>query len=284
MGREYLADHAYEIERGLPTPLDLTTTKPTMQISQVKQMPDKAPVLEPISGVLAEVYPAETKTVNFGNGDQQKTKQNAKLTQGNDFIYVEFSDFPQDMMAAKGQQVTLKSNNTGAHGWQGVKINKYTPRNGGNERCNLRVTPSATVTVGQPTYNTEGQQVQPSQPTQAYQAPQASTPTPPPQNASQGRTPFQGMTVGMAINNACKLIEGVEQPGTPEFSQLLHEVSSDIIRVSEYIADGNLAEHPRKRGQPVQQQVSTPPAYFPPTTQEVIQEDVPMGDDENCPF
>jgi hypothetical protein len=95
------------------------------------------------------------------------------------------------------------------------------------------------------------------------------------------------MTVGMAINNACELIKGKVEPGTAQFSEALHQVSSDIIRVSEYLSDGNLAEHPRKRGgnasnqPPVQQQS---PAHTPPTTQEVIQEDVPMGDSPDCPF
>lgn len=254
-----------------------------MQISQIRQLPNKAPVLEPISGVLTEVYPAETKShPQYGD----KVSQNAKLTQGNDFIYVEFSGFPQDMMAAKGQQVTLRSTQT-QHGWNGVKVNRYNSQKLGKEVCNLRVTSSAQVTVGQPTYNTEGQQVQSDQTTQAYHTNQASQPTPARQAAPQGNTLIPGMTVGMAINNACELLKGKAEPGTAQFSEALHQVASDIIRVSEYLTGGNLAEHPRKRGgnipvnQQPAQQVPTP--YAQPTTQEVIQEDVPM-DFEDSPF
>lgn len=255
-----------------------------MQISQIRQLPDKSPILEPVSGILTEVYPIETHTTNYGNGPVQQTKQNAKLTQGNDSIYVEFSGVPQDMMTARGQHVTMNSSQT-QHGWNGVKVNKYFSQKNQEEIIKLRITSSAKITVAQPTYNTNGQQMQTGVVPANSQTRGMAIPTGINKTPTSANTPINGQTVGMAINNACELIHDIEKPGSPEFSMLLHKVASDIIRVSKYLEGGNLADHPRDRKTIQSQDAEIPATYNPNAEQQHQDDQINLAQpDKDCPF
>lgn len=66
---------------------------------------------------------------------------------------------------------------------------------------------------------------------------------------SKGERHPYGPAIGGAIQNAvnCILQSGMAMPGTPEFSTLLFQIASDILRVNEYMESGKLAPGPKKR-------------------------------------
>lgn len=89
-------------------------------------------------------------------------------------------------------------------------------------------------------------------------------------------TPVFGATVGMAINQALDLLtrdlnhdERVERIVTPVFWHSVHEVASDIIRVSRHLEAGHLAPSPSERAGRVH------PSPVAPVTQPE-KEDVPF--------
>lgn len=65
-----------------------------------------------------------------------------------------------------------------------------------------------------------------------------------------------GMTVGMALNNAVRLITHSAEPLTqeyldsPEFSKEVHRIASDLIRVSGFLEAGRLAPSAKERADP----------------------------------
>ena len=91
-----------------------------------------------------------------------------------------------------------------------------------------------------------------------YQAPNQAQQRPTPQQQNRPRAPL-GITVGMAINNAVKLITDIAQPSDEyldslDFSRDLHRIASDILRVSSLLETGKLAPPVKdRRGQPQQQ-------------------------------
>jgi len=75
------------------------------------------------------------------------------------------------------------------------------------------------------------------------------TASPPARKSSNpnGR-PVHGQTVGMAVKEAARLAAGIGiRPGAREFCRSVHEVASDLIRVSAMLEAGNLAPSARER-------------------------------------
>ena len=97
--------------------------------------------------------------------------------------------------------------------------------------------------------------------------------------ALSGETfPIMGVTVGMAINNAMTLLtsrlthdEMVGRVITPVFWSSVHEVASDIIRLSRLLESGKLAPSVRERTGETVQQVAQPKPVTPPPTARSVQ-------------
>jgi hypothetical protein len=105
--------------------------------------------------------------------------------------------------------------------------------------------------------------------------------------AISGQTfPVMGVTVGMAINNAMTLLtsklthdEMVGRIITPVFWSSVHEVASDIIRISRVLESGKLAPSVRERTGETVQQVAQPARTVtpPPAARSVQPPDRPMA-------
>lgn len=82
------------------------------------------------------------------------------------------------------------------------------------------------------------------------------------QQNGQEREPVFGATVGMAINQACDMIREAEPdyPITmewllsPDFSQNVHTIASDLIRVSRMLEKGILAPSAKERAAEIERQ------------------------------
>lgn len=91
---------------------------------------------------------------------------------------------------------------------------------------------------------------------QTYQQPQQRQPQ---QNAQQTRpTTNLGVTVGMALNNACNIVKEFDVPveyfKSPEFSLDVWTIASDILRVSRMLEADKLADPAKMRHAPRQPQ------------------------------
>ena len=225
-----------------------------MDIKTIKTQPDKAVISTPVTGVLTEVYPQEsTSHPQYGDG----TRQNAKLSQGQEFIFVEFKNFPQDMESSKGKQVTLEAS-TSQHGLNGVKVNRYYSEKAGAERINLRVTSSANVTVSGGA-------------TQGSHAPTQGT-----SGASQPTTNgcLSGPLVGAAINNACAML--IAEGNTGGFAKELYAKASAIVKVSLHLQAGNLHGVKKEAAPPPPPPPPVVQAPPPPVEDDPLDEDVPF--------
>lgn len=238
-----------------------------MNIPQIKQMPDTAVIPTPVTGVLSDVKPMKSGTGNYGPW----TNQGAKLSQGNEFLFVNFKD-REDMTHFAGQTITIAAT-SGQHGLNGVKVKKN-----GNY-TNLDVTKTADVKVGQGAPAPQAPQPAP----QAYHQPQQPTP-PAPQSASG---PIQGVVVGQALNLTVNALKDSRDPLAEEFKQDVWKLASTFIRIAQKLEKGQLAPiesapHLNTQlPQSVQQAMaSLQPASSLPTPQEVMLEDVSYGDSD----
>jgi len=132
---------------------------------------------------------------------------------------------------------------------------------------------------------------QPQQPQQqrSYQASNQAQQRPAPQQQNHPHAPL-GITVGMAINNAVQLIkensvniEGFnDYLGSPEFSRDLHELASDILRISRVLETGKLAPPVKeRRGQPQQQPQRQEPQQTQRPSPQPAKELENLNDDHN---
>lgn len=135
-----------------------------------------------------------------------------------------------------------------------------------------------------PSGNQGGYQQQAPRPQQPQQGSQGSRSQPP--------KTILGITVGMAIKEACTFISNSTPPedlaeflNTPEFSRDLHRIASDIIRISQLLESNQLADRVKDRVQPQaprqQQERSAPPQRTPdrapPPTQDEGNQDFGEG-------
>jgi len=93
-------------------------------------------------------------------------------------------------------------------------------------------------------------------PTHYQQQPSPPPQQPPPQQQSAPALPqFAGQTIGMAMNNACALVMAAHDAdpnfaaflNSREFSLELHNIASDILRVSKHLENGHLAKPAKER-------------------------------------
>jgi len=112
-----------------------------MKISDIKKLKHGDPVEGVLTCVLSDVGEKRPFTAQDGSSF---TLQNAKLSQGQDWIFCEFSNM-SDVSIVDGHEVELRCV-TSQHGTQGVMV-KIVER-GSNKFHNVRVTPSAKFMIG----------------------------------------------------------------------------------------------------------------------------------------
>jgi hypothetical protein len=149
---------------------------------------------------------------------------------------------------------------------------------------------------------TQQQRQEPPQQRQTYQQGQQ---RPPQQNAQQARpTTNLGVTVGMALNNACNIVKEFDYPpeyyASPQFSSDVWTIASDILRVSRMLESDKLADsakirhgshQPAQQRQPVYQEpqhdLPPEPEVTRPTNRQPVQPDGyvdPGIDGDDIPF
>ena len=226
-----------------------------MQINQIKAQNDKFIITTPVEGVLSDIREPRT----FDGKDGQFTSQSAKLTQGQDWIFIE-ANGKDDLRQLEGQTVRFESTQSD-HGINGVKVRKI--QKGDKTYTNLRITASAKMTVvgsAQPPPVQQPAQQQPAPVQQNYQQPPAQTT----QGVRQGQVRINGQTVGMSIGRAVEAMAsaGMIKEGylsSRQFAKDLWHLSSAIIRVAGHLEEGHLApksedakeEAPQPAPQPV---------------------------------
>lgn len=113
-----------------------------MKISDIKKLKHG----DPVEGVLTCVLSGAGEKRPFVAQDGSSfTLQNAKLSQGDSWIFAEFSNL-DDISIVDGHEVELRCV-TSKHGTQGVTV-KIVER-GANKFHNVRVTPSAKFLIGE---------------------------------------------------------------------------------------------------------------------------------------
>lgn len=91
-----------------------------------------------------------------------------------------------------------------------------------------------------------------------------------PRQSSNEKVPIHGQTVGMAVGRACDYLMS---QGKDLDSKAIHQIASDIIRVSLYLEAGNLA--PKSGAKP-----TAPPAPVAPPTPPPAPPQAPPDDDQ----
>ena len=214
-----------------------------MDLKTIKTQPDKAIITTLVTGVLEAVYPAkQTSHATYGDG----ISQDAKLVQGSEFLFIEFKNFKQDMQLYQGQTITVQST-SGKHGLNGVKVNRYYSQTAGVERVNVRITPTADLTVGgvsvsasaPPPAATPAQFPPQGSPAVAPQAPTAQAPTVGPGYPPATKWIPAGPSVGAALNNATSLL--IAEGNTSPTERELWVKASPFIRVAKELEQGKLA-------------------------------------------
>jgi hypothetical protein len=155
---------------------------------------------------------------------------------------------------------------------QGMKRDEYngTPKVTIGQKVTIQVMGTPQLPQHSP-QQAQGYQQTPAQP---YHHQPAQQPAP----AQAQKKPILGVTVGMAINNACNLIAAVGTCGRP-LQEEIHNLASDIIRIGIALESGNLAPLARNReGHPQQREAPFPQ---PPPPEQVNQADT---EDEDVPF
>lgn len=133
---------------------------------------------------------------------------------------------------------------------QGMKRTEYngTPKVTIGEKAQIKYLGAPQEAVSSPTSTNT--------PVNGQNAPQR--PSPPP----NGQPAVLGMTVGMALNNAIRLIQARGQEEDVSLSEEIYNLASDIIRLSRVLEEGKLA--PKEKDRPSQGRKEPEPPSQPP--------------------
>lgn len=200
-------------------------------------------------GEITEMNPGNRDNPVWINGEFEAVVSNVQTKQtrnGKTYYTCTLADpYSQNIAIDCTCWSNLLSNKGGTHclfGGQGIQLELY------NNNVKLVIGDKARINVvGQ----TQGQS-QPQQRQGGYQQRQQ----PHGQQRQQQTQPatINGQTVGMAINNSMQAIGNWQYDQTwydsPEFSRTLHQMASDIIRVSAMLEKGKLAPSPKDREEP----------------------------------
>ena len=229
-----------------------------LTIKVLKEMPEM--VIPGTSGTLVEVK--EHRNVNGTKGPT--TAQDLKLQDGNDWILGTAWGMP-DISPWLNKRVIFVSNKTGNNKLAGVSIKERPSKDGSKMYKNLYVTAAGTM-HDPDTYEASrgappipGMQAQPAVqriPLPSDQGAAQFVPKPPVQlppqmqphannPAPRANPPVQGITCGMAINNAVQLLIATESFNKGGFDdemigRSVHRIASMIIRVSQMLEKGDL--------------------------------------------
>lgn len=240
------------------------------KITDILNFPDGTPI-DAIQGRISEVYAYEKKTGQKG----PYTLQKAYIADvGGNKIKLTVWDHP-DLAPLKGNEYVL--HNTGGTRYPGIKvrIGSYVATKDGQQHKAGDTVKTLELNV---TKNGCFQHVEvfnQNKPAGATPATPVSKPVEAQIGGQVGGSAqsayINGQTVGMAINNAVKIIcEGAGY--NPEtFSKQLHVIASDIIRISQTIEKGNLAG-----GTPKTVEAKPEPAKTVPVASPEQDEDVPF--------
>ncbi len=197
------------------------------QISQILSFPDGTPI-QSVMGTITAVYPSRNITSQYGT----KSVQNAELSDvgGNKLKLTVWGH--QDLTASKGQEVVLSSPAGLKQPAIKVKHGSYTAQKGPNAGQvvkTIELTISEKATFLAPSVH---KQANPAAAVEVDAGAVQITAT-----TSAGKKGVLGVTVGMAINNAC---ESLTAAGSQITFENLHKLASDIIKVSQELEQGNL--------------------------------------------
>lgn len=185
-------------------------------IAQILALPDGTPI-DSVQGHVTEVY--KQRTITGG-----KTAQDAKLRDGTGAeIKVTIWEHP-DCSTYKGRDVIIQSNKNGLK----VKFDNYRPP-GVNT---LSVSKTCTFQFLEVHRAQTGGVPAPTTP-----VPQAASPGPVGGHGS-GSIVLNGAKVGMVLNNACLFLTNA---GKAFNSDEVHEIASELIRLSNKLEQGELA-------------------------------------------
>ncbi len=212
-----------------------------IKLTDINNFPDGTPI-DAIQGRIVEVYEYQRKTGQKG----PYTLQNAYIADvGGNKIKLTVWDHP-DLAPLKGNEYVL--HNTGGTRFPGIKVRlgSYVAKKDGQQHKAGDTVKTLELNV---TKNGCFQHVEvfnQSKPAGAAPAEPVSRAASTPSVNTGGQAPSQGyingQTVGMAINNAVKIITEGNGYNPETFAKELYVIASDIIRVSQHIEKGNLSE------------------------------------------
>ncbi len=191
-------------------------------------------------GLVKAVFP-----IREGIGkDKDGSVQNFILADGQDEIKVVCWD-REDLMPLKGHQVWIMSYKGKGDKLAGVtvKLNNYTSKTGRaiSEKV-IEVAKGAVIAR---------QDAQQSLPAVTGQASEDADGDLGPQTTAKPATTYKpelGARVGMCMNLAVEIVSKMDgNPFTPVFYKQVHEVASDLLRVSHMLEDGKLAVNIKER-------------------------------------
>jgi hypothetical protein len=222
-------------------------------IQEIRDTVDGVPVIC-TRGKLTKLFPRKAGENSNGPWSIQQGEI-MDATGKIDLFIKDRDDVPKEW---KGKDILIESNHTD-HGWKGAVTFEDTYKE--VTTIKLKITPSATMAL----YSEQGATEQAEQPS-AKPATQPSAKSAP--NAPAGGTVIYGATVGMAVKGALDVLirttpseESAEYFDSPTFPRDLHQIASDILRVSLHLEGGHLALTSKERA--AKQQVAAQPPTQP---------------------
>lgn len=217
---------------------------------------DEGDVIGSISGKIKKVW--DYRTGQGKHGDW--SFQNLELVDGRDSIKIVLKD--REELSARdweGLNVIISSTD-GKNGWTGVKAKDDEYKGKVNRIC--WVTGSADIAEDRGGARTDRRE-EPRDERPPREEPRREDDRPAPrqeQNKETSRTSKPlGVTVGMAINNACLFMVHNKEPYD---TKAITQRASDILRVAKWLEDGNLL--PKQGDKPAAKPKETPPPPPPP--------------------
>ncbi len=239
-----------------------------IKLLDIQNFPDGTPI-DAIQGRISEVYDYEKKQGQKG----PYTLQKAYISDvGGNKIKLTVWDHP-DLAPLKGNEYVL--HNTGGTRFPGIKVRlgSYVAKKDGRDykagdtvkTLELNVTKNGCFQHVEVFNQSKPAGQTPAEPVSRPPTVVGGTPT----HGVPVHANINGMTVGMAINNAVKIITEGNGYNPETFAKELYVIASDIIKVSQHIEKGNLSE--KTVGKTAEPTKASPVA---PTTEEAT-EDVP---------